>query len=484
MPRLAPSRLPVRFVHILLAAGACLLASVALSAETPEIPEPYRSLPGKLQARAAEFPLVPVTQGDTPARVGTILLNQRPEVFANNQAFDAVRFRTPKDPGLDLVWAFVAPQGWRHWYILPVEGTMEGFQNWLNADRAYAGFTFDSERPLTLQTLSADRLKPDTEYLIWFSQQNHVPDRDAPLQLALHFAPGKADHGDWDHEAVEQALGLVEAHATIQADFLRSRGARLLLNPDFFTADYAASRIKDCLDTRRSTQTSGGFYVTMQIIIPPCDSSPLLSEIVATHGEPNLVLPGAQRVLFEDKPDHETRATDLHYYDYFALEVNSSEPNPRVKRVVAQAFDTSAANAAIDGPTWGDVPLPGIDLRIFYIDRREVARVGHWGAPDARLISGKIPAGTYTQTYPTGELMESLTHDGKSGWDYVSHYRSGPVYRRSTLKDFRWHGLLTDYHENGRPRAELPFENGLRHGTLKQWDEAGNLLGEREFKGG
>ena len=472
------------FRATLIAFVFALFVGAVRADEPTDVPEPYRSLPARLQARAAEFPLVPVTTGDEPAKIVTVALNEHPEVFPNAQAFDAIRFRTPDTPGLDLVWAFIAPKAWLHWYILPVEGSMQGFRNWLDADRAYAGFGLDAGDALILQTLPAENLKPGADYLIWFSRKNHVPGEAITLRLALHFAPGKDDPRDWDHEAVEQALQLTAADAHAQADFLKSRGAELLLDSRFFTKDYAAERIRDCLDTRRRTRTAGGFYVTMQTMIPPCGSEPLLSEIVKVHGEPDFVLPGVQRVLFQSEPDDETRGADLHYYDHFALEVNASEKTPRVLRVQSQAFDASSVRPQTDAPTWADVPLPGIDLRIFYVDRREVARVASWGQSTARLISGKLPAGVYTRAYDSGEPMETLTHDGKSAWDYVSFYRSGPAYRRATLRDHAWQGPLTDYHENGRAKAEIPIEKGRRHGVLKLWDENGTLLREQTFEHG
>lgn len=474
----------IAWCALLFAPFVAVCANDVRAEDTADIPEPYRSVPGRLQARATEFPLVPVTSGDQPLQIVAVALNERPEVFPNGQAFDAIRFRAPDRPNHDLVWAFVAPKAWLHWYILPVEGSMQGFRNWLDADRAYAGLELGADDALVLQTLSADRLKPGAEYLIWFSRQKHEPGEVARLRLALRFAPAKADGDEWDHEAVEKTLGLTMADARAQAAFLKSRGAEILLDPAFFTGDYATERIRDCLDSRRRTRSAGGFYVTLQTMIPSCGSDPLLADIKAVHGEPDLVLPGVQRALFQSEPDDETRGTDLHYYDYFALEVDASAKRPRVLRVQSQAFDTSPVRPGADGHTWADVPLPGIDLRIFYVDRREVARIAFWGQPTARLISGNPPAGAYTRSYATGEPMETLACDGKGAWDYVSYYRSGPAYRRATLRDNAWHGLLTDYHENGRTKAEVSFRQGLRHGVLKLWDENGTLLREQTFEQG
>jgi hypothetical protein len=85
-------------------------------------PEPFRSLPGRLRERRADWPEVPVPTGAGATEVRSVPLNLAPVRFESGHAFGAVRFRAPEKPGLDFVWAFSTPAAWRHWYILPADG--------------------------------------------------------------------------------------------------------------------------------------------------------------------------------------------------------------------------------------------------------------------------------------------------------------------------------------------------------------------------
>ena len=262
MATFRPSRLLLGLlVGLFLCAGVPARLRAASAEETPE---PYRSLPARLQARAGEFPLVPVATGEEALAVATITLNKAPELFDTGHAFDAVRFRAPERGGLDLVWAFTAPAAWRHWYILPVEGEAKpGFKNWINGDRAYVGFDGAHDNPVTLQTLGADYFEPGREYLLWFCQTARTPE-PATLKLALRFAPARPADEPWDRESVERALKLETAPTAAQADYFASRGARVLLDAELFHPEDASSQMEHLLFTRRQTEfLKGGYFITL-----------------------------------------------------------------------------------------------------------------------------------------------------------------------------------------------------------------------------
>lgn len=463
----------------------------AQSAPT-DIPEPYRSLPARLQARRADFPKLPAPTDAGELKILAVPLNRAPEIFENGQAFDAIRFRAPDKPGLDLVWAFSAPREWRQWYILPAEGdaTKRGFKNWLNGDRAYVGFDCSLGNPVTLQTLDADYFEPGREYLLWFSQNPHTP-APAELKLVLRFAPRPEGDKGWDNEAIEKALALETAPAAAQAEYFASRGARVLLDRDLFHPEDAKNQIDDLLFTRRQTEfTRGGYYMTIESTCPPCRSSPKFSDIVARHGPPDVTLTAALqnrlRAPGRDPADGPAAENDRHYYDYFVFETAAGDASGPVLRVSAQYFDTASARpAAVDSPgdTWTEATLVGRSFRLFFRDGREVGRYVDWDEPSALPVS-VAPAGEYLRHYPSGEPMEKLVHDGSGGWTYESRYRSGPVYRRCTYKANKLEGELTDLFENGRKRNEAHYREGLLHGYFGQWTEDGSLQGEREYAGG
>ena len=482
---------------------ACVFFAVAggladLRAASPEeAPEPYRSMPARLQARATEFPLVPVATGDEPLVVTTVTLNKSPEVFDTVHAFDAVRFRAPERGGLDLVWAFTAPMAWRHWYILPVEGEAKrGFEKWINGDRAYVGFDGAHDNPVTLQTLAAAYFEPGREYLLWFCQTARTPE-PATLKLALRFAPARPERKSsmvpvptdkpWDRESVETALKLETAPTAAQAAYFASRGARVLLDTELFHPDDASSQMEHFLFTRRQTEfLKGGYFITMETACPPCHGTPLLADIVRRHGEPDCVLTATQQNLERAAEVNDSPSYDRHYYDFFAFETDPSDPERRVRRVSSQYFNAATARpAAGTTDTWTEVTLAGVEYRLFFREGREVGRYRYWEKPDAKLVSGgAIPAGIYRRAYDSGEPMEKLVHDGKGGWAYESYYRSGPMYRRAGYKDGRLEGPLTDHFEDGRERVSAGYEGGRIHGRLREWKADGRLVRDQIFEHG
>lgn len=478
-------------MHSVFRVGILLLlffTGIRLFADTnaDETPEPFASLPRRLQPRAAEFPLVTADTNNDTATITTVVLNQKPEIFDTGHAFDAIRFRTPKQSGLDLVWAFSTPRNWRHWYILPASGEPKpGFKNWFNGDRAYAGLDGDLNNPVTLQSLDAAYFEPDREYLIWFCQTKHTPE-PATLKLTLRFVPPPKDDESWDLKKMEEVLRLKAAPAAAQADYFKSRGARILRDTDLFHPNDAVGQIDHFLFTRRQTEfLKGGLYVTIESSCPPCHGAPLLADIIRKHGAPDCVLTASDQNATHSADTQEPARHDRHYFDFFVFETDPADIKQRVVSVSSQYFNTAEAKPSQPtASTWTDVKLVGTDFRLFYKDGREVTRYIRWETPNAKLVSGKVTPAHYTRTYEDGSPMEKLSCTDKGNWAYESYYRSGPVYRKCTYLDGKLDGGLTDYFENGAKRVQIHYRQGKPHGRLQVWTEEGTLKRDQSYVNG
>jgi hypothetical protein len=115
---------------------------------------------GLLQSIAGKFESVATGTKNGTATWKTVALNSR------GKGLDCIRFRTPKGDARDMAWSYIAKEGAvQGWYIIPVEGEpAPAFKNYFNlSDGAKAGTP-----TVIVQSLSADALKADTEYLMWF----------------------------------------------------------------------------------------------------------------------------------------------------------------------------------------------------------------------------------------------------------------------------------------------------------------------------
>jgi hypothetical protein len=157
--------------------------------------------PGVLQSVAGGFRAVEVNTTPGQARWQRVTLNRL------GKKVDAVRFRTPpadaKNKPADMSWAFAFPKdSVQVWYICPVEGQMQGFQNFFRLKPgALKNTDVPADHGVIAQRLAANRLKPDTEYILWFTFAN---DRPADVHVAVSFVPTKGSN----EKATLDALGL------------------------------------------------------------------------------------------------------------------------------------------------------------------------------------------------------------------------------------------------------------------------------------
>ncbi len=477
---------PLRFLTgatlgILLVLLACPLQSMAQGGEPVEVPEPIKSFMPEVQKRVGDLRQVPVGVAAGQHEFFSVRLDEKP-VEAGGARFGCVRFVAPPEAGLDMVWAFVAPPEWSQWYILPEKGTMEGFKNWINADRLYEGLPTSKENAARLQTLSSGSLEPGKTYILWFRE--HMETKKPPMLVGtINFLkPDDAvrERG-WDAAAVEKGLGLKAAPAAEQVSYLGSRGGQAMLDTRFFAASDAENQISHVLTAIRQFKVmSGGFYVEMKMSMPPCKTEPLLGEVQAAHGQADLVLSADERRLFEEDAPGDLEA---HYYDRFVFEVGMKKGRRHILRVTTQATDVSDVRPVQNGLTWSDVPMPNFKLRLFYKDGKEIARVAFWGQAEAKILSGHLPTGTYERVEGPGMVAEELVHLGEGAWEYRSLYPDGQVQRTMTLRGHAYDGPMKDYYPDGKPKVEATFEKGLLEGELKLWNEDGEIRTLRYKKG-
>jgi len=108
--------------------------------------------------------------------------------------FDAIRFRTPAaDHSWDLFWEFFADTSTKMhgWYILPREGELEGFSGYEHEyNVSIEGVELPEKNIHIKQSLTGGRLKPDSEYLIWFG---NAASSQEPYELVvrLGFLPAQ-----------------------------------------------------------------------------------------------------------------------------------------------------------------------------------------------------------------------------------------------------------------------------------------------------
>ncbi len=396
--------------------------------------------------------------------------------------FDGFRFRCPELPeGTDFVWYFNAPQAWGNWYIFPVEGEPgQAFRNWLDGDKLYESFDQSGakNRLRILQTLGGGYFKPGKEYIMWFRKTGDGEDNT--LRGIAAYAKGD---DSWDHDEIEKALKLKAAPVADQVAELKSRGGQILLDKDFFTPTYAASRIDSAFTSIRSTKrTSGGFFITMQIAVPPCATEPSLKAIIAKHGKPDFTRTGEEVAKVRKSaggtpPDDDDVGTTNHYYDHFGFEVESSATDPKVLRVVTAGADFAELRPPEKGSSYARLDLENVV--VFHKDGSEVGRAYYFLEGEKKpVFSKEPPPGEYT----SGE--DRLIGKGGGEWTWESRYRDGKIARRMPFKSNQLHGKAEGFHENGQPRFTAEYRKGVLDGELVQYNQAGREESRRTFKDG
>lgn len=171
------------------------VADVPVSAATPDVgeilqeakvlAESGRGGSGEfiesIRSIADEFPVLEVST-DNQVKWQTIKINDTGVGFA------AIRFTSPLDAPADMHWVFVLPpDAIEQWYIVPREGTMDGFRNFENYyDLSLPDVSLPASNLAVFQELLEGQIQPGREYILWFGLNSSEA---VELRVALHLEP-------------------------------------------------------------------------------------------------------------------------------------------------------------------------------------------------------------------------------------------------------------------------------------------------------
>ncbi len=398
----------------------------------------------------------------------------------DGNVFDGIRLVAPgKTSGKDFIWYFNIPEGWAHWYIVPLGGEMkQGFRSWLTPDRLYANFDKAGEegRFRVLQTLDGRYFDAGAEYVLWFRRVEDGVKGEMRVRAAF-----SERVEDWDRDGLEEALGLRSSPAADQVAELDSRGGRILLDGELFEKGYAEDRIDSLFfSMRRQKDMAGGFSIRIETSTPPCRKSPLLAEIIDKYGEADFIVSSAEEAAGNGDSDEGGEPVVTHYYDYFGLEVSENESSPKVRRVVAQANDFSTLRPMEDSrATFGSLRFR--NLIVMHLDGDEVGRIYGFDEGGRKPDVVKLPRpGVYSHG------LDTLKHLGAGSWEWRSEAVKGIPSYIKRYSENRLNGLSEMFHETrkGGVKFSLPYKDGLLHGRVTEYDEGGEILREMEYREG
>jgi hypothetical protein len=403
-------------------------------------------------------------------------------VKLGDEVYDGFRFRCPDVIGdKDFVWYFNVSEEWGNWYIVPVNDEPgPAFKDWMNGDKLYLPYDKADEkmRLRILQTLKGDYFKPGEDYLMWFRKT-----RDGGSGTLHGTATFAARQKSWNHGDAEKALGLQDAPAEDQVAALGSRGGLILLDPKFFERGYAEGRIDSAFTSIRSTQAmKGGFFITMQIFVPPCATNPSLEEIIKQHGAPDFIREAGERDRVRkhngnEALDEDQKGVTSYFYDHFSFDVKTGAIHPKVRRVGTYGCDFSELRAPAVGSSFATIGIE--NLTVFHRDGKEVGRAYYFLDGGYKPLFITIP--------PVGEYRsddEVLISAGEGKWTWENRFPDGKVARRMPISGDQFHGEATGFHKNGKTSFKATYSGGLLNGDVIQFDEAGKEISRRAFSEG
>jgi hypothetical protein len=176
---------------------------VALSCDEHEPPPELKRMPpdlaSELQAAAASFPELKAQTHPS----GELQRHAMNTIKVGDRYYGALRLKAPRQAG-DLVWAVLEQTNAlaRDWQILPRQGRLKvGFEDWYHGTPESGRSELNG---LRVQFLTSKKLRPEAEYLIWFSFDKTGP---VEIQALLHFSPpGEVNPNQ--RETLLGALGL------------------------------------------------------------------------------------------------------------------------------------------------------------------------------------------------------------------------------------------------------------------------------------
>lgn len=334
-------------------------------------------------------------------------------------------------------------------------------EGYFSGDRAYANLPTPAQHSLFLQSIRYKQFTPGEEYLFWFIT-NQANDSPAHLRAVIHFARWQRDNEatPWNPSTIESTLRLSPASAAEDATLLRSRGGRILLDPQFFEQPYAEGRIKALTAALRDRLMTGDHpQAAPPPQAPESPTRPSLLAIQKFHGEPDLTISARERSLIHAHWPPEGRRLTRAWYDRFAFVYAEADPAKAILWVETNTYNFSDVRPRATGLTYVSLSTFELPITLFFKDRREIARISRLGGADVKILSGKIAPGTYEQLIRPGS-KEELTYLGKGSWTYRWTTPEGNPHRTATLEDHAYHGPMIDYYSDKTERGRLNFKKG------------------------
>jgi hypothetical protein len=168
-----------------LAKAAAVLAEVQAAEKEKrpdEVKTRFAGFVTTLQGVAGQFSEV------TPEEAAKPKTFQKATLNADGQKLDAIRFKVPAGKSnFDLNWEFVYPKdaGLKGWGIIARDGTVDGFKTFATkANFNEKGADLPKENKQVSQKLTGGKLKPEAEYVIWFSFDTDKP-ADVHIRMGL-----------------------------------------------------------------------------------------------------------------------------------------------------------------------------------------------------------------------------------------------------------------------------------------------------------
>ena len=439
------------------------------------------TLTKELQQNPQLFDEITIQAPDQPTDF-QVELGKTTLTLPSGDQFDGFRFTAPKDShSQDFTWYFNAPNEWGHWYISPVQGALTpAFKSWLDADNLYR--RVDSASPVNrlrvLQTLGAGYFKDGSEYIIWF---RHV-EKGGGTKLTGRFIFNKIEKKN-DYAELEKTLQLKPQAAPAQVKSLKSRGGKILLDKAFFKPSYAANRIDSVFFSIRQTKRmKGGFFITMQITVPPCDTEPSYAQIRKKYGAADFIQTSAEanRVRKHaggDIDEEDDNSVTTYYYDYFGFEVATGDKKETVLGVVTHANNFSTLrNKSVDA-SYGQIPMK--NLTVLHKGDQEVGRLYYF------LEGGKKPLCTLEP--PVGKYQQGqkiLEYLGNKKWLWLTLRNDGSTARTIPFTQDLMNGKAQGVYSNGKPSFIAHYLNGVLDGKVIQYSKEGEITSESIFKKG
>ncbi|MDP0490397.1 MAG: hypothetical protein Q7Q71_05045 [Verrucomicrobiota bacterium JB023] len=262
---------------------------------------------------------------------------------------------------------------------------------------------------------------------------------------------------------------------------MKSRGGEILLDGEFFEKGYANNRIEDVFfNLRQTKRIKGGFFITMQTAIPTCNTDPSFNEIRKRYGEPDFVQTGSERNTLSKYSGNEADDDPnivTYFYDYFGFEVNQSDPDSIVERVVTHAHDLSKIRPKDKEPSFAQISMK--NLTVFSNNSEEVGRIYYFLEGQKEPLSIKEPPiGKYRRG---NEVLEFLG-DGK--WKWTTYFENETVAHQIPFEEHRMNGKAEGYHSDGTPSFVAFYKDGVLDGKLVKYSEKGDILEETVFVNG